>query len=102
MSTLVEKQIHLGEVLNEDEVQSIPCVAVFSDGKTMQLWKGPFTQSKILEIMASRGDIHLIKLAVGASEVTYWVSKFQLIKMQWERDAGWRAWIQSRLSTFKK
>ena len=102
MSTLVEKQIHLGEVLNENDGQSIPCVAVFSDGKTIQLWRGPFSQSKILERMATRGDIHLVKFAVGASEVAYWVSKYQLIKMQWERDAGWREWIQGRLSVFRK
>nr|MDO8097593.1 hypothetical protein [Candidatus Njordarchaeota archaeon] len=102
MPELAEEQVYLGEVLEKDDVLMIPCVVVFSNGEEMKLWVGTFRESKVLERMANAGDIYLLKLAVGASEVEYWQRKFPLIKMQWEQDIRWRSWTRNHLLKLKR
>jgi hypothetical protein len=101
MQELAEEQVYLGEVLEKDDASTIPCVVVFSNGEELKLWVGTFKESEVLESMAKNGDIFLLKLAVGASEVQYWKDKFSLIKTQWERDYKWRSWTQSFLLALK-
>nr|MDO8133541.1 hypothetical protein [Candidatus Njordarchaeum guaymaensis] len=102
MQELAEDQVYLGEVLEKDDALTIPCVVVFSSGEELKLWVGTFEDSKVLERMASVGDIYLLKLAVGASEVEYWQSKFPLIKMQWDRDDKWRSWTRNNLLRLRR
>jgi hypothetical protein len=102
MQEIAEEQVRLAELLEEDDVLTIPCVVVFSNGEEVRLWAGTLRESKALERMASVGDIYILKLAAGASDVDYWQKKFPLIKAQWERDHNWQSWIRNYLLSLKR
>jgi hypothetical protein len=102
MSTLLQEKAYLMDILGKDEVQTIPCAILFSNGQELKLWTGSFAETGILEDSAAQGDIYIIKFAIGASEVGYWSKKLPLIEMQWRSDEKWREWVKSSLSTLRK
>jgi hypothetical protein len=102
MSTLLQEKAYLTDILGKDEVRTIPCAVLFSDGHEMKLWIGSFAETVALEERAANGEIYIIRFAIGASEVDYWSRKLPIIEMQWRRDHKWREWVQSSLPTIEK
>ena len=102
MSTLLQEKAYLIDILGKDDVQTIPCAVLYSDGQEMKLWIGSFAETETLEDKAARGEIYVVKFAVGASEVDYWTKKLPVIQMQWRRDGKWRESITGSLSTVKR
>jgi hypothetical protein len=98
MTTVVEDDNCLTEVMGKDYALNVPCVMLYSDGEDVKLWTGSFGQSKTFEAIAVRGKAFLLKFAVGDSEVDYWIRKFPMIKAQWQRDAKWREWTRKTIS----
>jgi hypothetical protein len=102
MSTLLQEKAYLIDILGKDEVQTIPCALLFSDGQEMKLWIGSFADTGTFEDRAAKGEIYVVRFAIGTSEVDYWSKKLPVIEMQWRRDAKWRDWIKSSLSASMK
>lgn len=102
MSTLLQEKAYLTDILGKDEVQTIPCAILFSDGKEIKFWTGSFVETAILETAATKGEIYLIKFAIGASEVDYWSKRFLVIEKQWKRDDKWREYTNDSLSGLRK
>jgi hypothetical protein len=102
MSTLLQEKAYITDILGKDEVQTIPCAIVFSDGKEVKFWIGSFAETVTLETAAVKGEIYIIKFAIGASEVDYWSKKFLVIEEQWKRDYKWREWTGDSLSALRK
>ncbi|WXG44465.1 MAG: hypothetical protein WED04_10600 [Promethearchaeati archaeon SRVP18_Atabeyarchaeia-1] len=102
MSTSIEDEACLTEVMGKEYALNIPCVLLYSDGEEVRLWTGSFIQSKTFEAVTLRGKALLIKFAVGDSEVEYWVRKYPAIKTQWQRDGKWREWVHRKLSSLRE
>jgi hypothetical protein len=98
MTTLIEEEAYLTEVMGKDYALNVPCAVLYTDGEEVKLWIGSFLQGKTFEAIAIRAKAFLLKFAVGDSEVEYWVRKFPVIKMQWQRDSKWREWTRKALS----
>ena len=97
MTTIIEDEAYLTEVMGKDYALNVPCVMLYCDGEEVRLWTGTFAQIKTFEATALNGKASLLKFAVGDSEVEYWVKKFPIIKAQWQRDNKWREWARKLL-----
>jgi hypothetical protein len=99
MTSVVEDEAYLTEVMGKDYALNVQCVLLYCDGEDVKLWTGSFAQSKIFEATVVHDKAILLKFAVGDSEVEYWTRKFPLIKAQWLRDGKWREWTRKSIST---